>query len=408
MPGISTKEKRFNMKINKITKKDGTVVYRTAVYLGVDSLTGKKVKTYVTAKTKKALKTLSDLKIAEFEKNGKTRVREKVEFENFEALAMTWLDDYLLTVKSNSQTMMKSHFKLYILPALGNYKVEKITAPLLQSIVNQWAKKANTAPIINGKRPAGAGRDYKLLLNTVRRILDYAFQLGIISSNPARMVVAPRLKKRGKPKLKYLNNEQLKKFLNYLDSLEQTDKNIFSITLYKLLLDTGLRVSEALALNWSDIDYDNNSIHVDKTVDSAGNVQDSPKSESGIRDISVSDRTMLMLKQWQNRQRVLYRKRKIATRIVFASAIGGYLSRGHVTYDLNNHYKNAGINLTGFHAFRHTHASILLNAGADYKEIQHRLGHAKIGMTIDTYSHLAPDKAKETASIYEEALKKLS
>ena len=408
MPGISTKEKRFNMKINEITKKDGTVVYRTAVYLGVDSLTGKKVKTYVTAKTKKALKTLSDLKIAEFEKNGKTRVREKVEFENFEALAMTWLDDYLLTVKSNSQTMMKSHFKLYILPALGNYKVEKITAPLLQSIVNQWAKKANTAPIINGKRPAGAGRDYKLLLNTVRRILDYAFQLGIISSNPARMVVAPRLKKRGKPKLKYLNNEQLKKFLNYLDSLEQTDKNIFSITLYKLLLDTGLRVSEALALNWSDIDYDNKSIHVDKTVDSAGNVQDSPKSESGIRDISVSDRTMLMLKQWQNRQRVLYRKRKIATRIVFASAIGGYLSRGHVTYDLNNHYKNAGINLTGFHAFRHTHASILLNAGADYKEIQHRLGHAKIGMTIDTYSHLAPDKAKETASIYEEALKKLS
>lgn len=396
------------MKINEITKKDGTVVYRTAVYLGVDSLTGKKVKTYVTAKTKKALKTLSDLKIAEFEKNGKTRVREKVEFENFEALAMTWLDDYLLTVKSNSQTMMKSHFKLYILPALGNYKVEKITAPLLQSIVNQWAKKANTAPIINGKRPAGAGRDYKLLLNTVRRILDYAFQLGIISSNPARMVVAPRLKKRGKPKLKYLNNEQLKKFLNYLDSLEQTDKNIFSITLYKLLLDTGLRVSEALALNWSDIDYDNKSIHVDKTVDSAGNVQDSPKSESGIRDISVSDRTMLMLKQWQNRQRVLYRKRKIATRIVFASAIGGYLSRGHVTYDLNNHYKNAGINLTGFHAFRHTHASILLNAGADYKEIQHRLGHAKIGMTIDTYSHLAPDKAKETASIYEEALKKLS
>ena len=351
---------------------------------------------------------LSDLKIAEFEKNGKTRVREKVEFENFEALAMAWLDDYLLTVKSNSQTMMKSHFKLYIIPALGNYKVEKITAPLLQSIVNDWAKKANTAPIINGKRPAGAGRDYKLLLNTVRRILDYAFQLGIISSNPARMVVAPRLKKRGKPKLKYLNNEQLKKFLNYLDSLEQTDKNIFSITLYKLLLDTGLRVSEALALNWSDIDYDNNSIHVDKTVDSAGNVQDSPKSESGIRDISVSDRTMLILKQWQNRQRVLYRKRKIATRIVFASAIGGYLSRGHVTYDLNNHYKNAGINLTGFHAFRHTHASILLNAGADYKEIQHRLGHAKIGMTIDTYSHLAPDKAKETASIYEEALKKLS
>lgn len=408
MPGISTKEKRFNMKINKITKKDGTVVYRTAVYLGVDSLTGKKVKTYVTAKTKKALKTLSDLKIAEFEKNGKTRVREKVEFENFAALAMTWLDDYLLTVKSNSQAMMRSHFKLYIIPALGNYKVEKITAPLLQSIVNDWAKRANTASMNKGKRPIGSCRDYKLLLNTIRRILDYAFQLGVISSNPARMVVAPRLKVRRKQKLKYLDNRYLKKFLDYLGSLEQTDQNIFSITLYKLLLDTGLRIGEALALNWSDIDYDNNIIHIDKTVDRLGKVQDSPKTASGIRDISVSNRTMLMLKQWQNRQRVLYRKPGITTKIVFASAVGGYRARTNIAQELNNHYKNAGINLTGFHAFRHTHASLLLNAGADYKEIQHRLGHANISMTIDTYSHLAPDKAKETASIYEEALKKLS
>lgn len=396
------------MKINEITKKDGTVVYRTAVYLGVDSLTGKKVKTYVTAKTKKALKSLSDLKIAEFEKNGKTVVRKKVEFENFEALANAWLDDYLLTVKSNSQAMMRSYFKLYIIPALGDYKVEKITAPLLQSIVNGWAKRANTASLSKGRRPTGSCRDYKLLLNYIKRILDYGFQLGVIPSNPARLVVAPRLKTRQKKKIKHLNDKQLKQFLDYLDNLEQTDKNIFSITLYKLLLDTGLRIGEALALNWSDIDYDSCIIHVDKTVDRLGKVQDSPKSESGIRDISVSNRTMLMLKQWQNRQRVLYRKSKTTTRIVFASSVGKYIYANQMTSDINVHYKNAGINLTGFHAFRHTHASLLLNAGADYKEIQHRLGHAKISTTLDTYSHLAPDKAKETISIYEEALKKLS
>jgi Site-specific recombinase XerD len=335
-------------------------------------------------------------------------LREKVEFENFEALGNAWLDDYLLTVKSNSQAMMKSYFKNYIIPALGDYKVEKITAPLLQSIVNDWAKRANTASITKGKCPVGSCKNYKLLLNYIIRILDYAFQLGIISSNPARMVVAPRLKARGKKKIKYLNDTQLKKFLDYLDNLEQTDKNIFSITLYKLLLDTGLRIGEALSLNWSDIDFDNQIIHVYKTIDILGKVQDSPKSESGIRDISVSTRTMLMLKQWQNRQRVLYRKRKIPTRIVFASSVGGYRTRANIAPVLDNHYKNAGISLTGFHAFRHTHASILLNARADYKEIQHRLGHAKIGMTIDTYSHLASDKAKETASIYEKALEKLS
>ena len=131
------------------------------------------------------------------------------------------------------------------------------------------------------------------------------------------------------------------------------------------------------------------------------------KSKSGVRDISVSKRTMLMLKQWQNRQRVLHQKYRLSTHIVFSSSVGGHLSRGCVSRTLDTHYKNAGLALTGFHAFRHTHASLLLNAGADYKEIQHRLGHSKIGMTIDTYSHLAPDKAKETASIYEQALKNL-
>ncbi|XHB96153.1 N-terminal phage integrase SAM-like domain-containing protein [Lactococcus garvieae] len=113
---------------------------------------------------------------------------------------MAWLDDYLLTVKSNSQAMMRSYFKLYIIPALGDYKVEKITAPLLQSIVNGWAKRANTASLSKGKRPAGSCRNYTLILSTVRRILDFAFQMGVISSNPARMVVAPRLKARGKIK----------------------------------------------------------------------------------------------------------------------------------------------------------------------------------------------------------------
>ncbi|AGM99267.1 integrase [Streptococcus iniae] len=60
-----------------------------------------------------------------------------------------------------------------------------------------------------------------------------------------------------------------------------------------------------------------------------------------------------------------------------------------------------------FHAFRHTHASLLLNAGISYKELQYRLGHATLAMTMDIYSHLSIDKEKEAVSYYEKAINSL-
>ncbi|MGI1723227.1 tyrosine-type recombinase/integrase, partial [Streptococcus uberis] len=64
----------------------------------------------------------------------------------------------------------------------------------------------------------------------------------------------------------------------------------------------------------------------------------------------------------------------------------------------------AGIPRFTFHAFRHTHASLLLNAGISYKELQYRLGHSNIAMTLDVYSHLSKDKEKEAVSYFEKAI----
>ena len=60
-----------------------------------------------------------------------------------------------------------------------------------------------------------------------------------------------------------------------------------------------------------------------------------------------------------------------------------------------------------FHAFRHTHASLLLNAGISYKELQYRLGHATLAMTMDIYGHLSNDKEKEAVSYFEKAINSL-
>ena len=124
------------MNIKKITKKDGTIKYRTNVYLGIDSLTGKKVQTTATATTRKMCEIKANQAISNFIKNGSTVAREKVFFDDFNALAMSWFDSYKLTVKANSIRVANNYLKVYLLPALGSYRIEKINSVLFCKVLS--------------------------------------------------------------------------------------------------------------------------------------------------------------------------------------------------------------------------------------------------------------------------------
>lgn len=396
------------MNIKEITKKDGTKVYRTNVYLGVDSLTGKQVRTSVTAQSRKMCDTKAHQAINDFIANGSTIAREKVAFDNFEALALSWFDSYKLTVKVNSVRVANNYLKVYILPELGEYRVDKITPTLLQVIVNQWAENANTAVITNGRRERGKCKSYKLLLNFIKRILDYGVQLGALTENPATKVFPPKLKARTAKKIKYFDNEELKRFLTYLDTLESTTENQMRTTLYRFLLATGLRVGEALALFWSDIDFIDKSVSVNKTIvqTMAKNtrIQDSPKTAQSDRVVTLDGATIALLKEWKKRQNsnVI----ALGDSLVFSYNEHAYAYASEARI-LTNHFERARIPNIGFHGFRHTHASLLMNNDVNPKEIQKRLGHTKIATTLDTYSHLAKSKEKETAEKFGSILKAL-
>ncbi|WP_242359738.1 tyrosine-type recombinase/integrase [Lactococcus petauri] len=393
------------MNIKKVTKKDGTIVYRASVYLGVDSLTGKQVRTTATAKTRKQCEIKANQAINKFNKNGRTVARERVEFENFEALALKWFENYKLTVKENSIRVTNNLLKVYLLPALGSYKLDKINVVLLQDLVNKWAKNANTALITNGRREKGKSKDYKLLLNYIKRILDYAIQLGTIDNNPAKQVIPPKLKTRTSQKIKYFDNDNLKKFLNYLDSLELTVEHQRNITLYKLLLATGLRVGEALVLTWSDINFKKQCLIVSKTLIQKNNTaQNSAKTKESNRTVFLDIDTLQMLKKWQYKQND--GMIPLQDCLIFSyHQIMKYYSTERET--LIKHFKKAGVPNIGFHGFRHTHASLLMNNDVNPKEIQHRLGHADYSITMNTYSHLAKHKEKDTAEKFGNILKEL-
>ena len=387
------------MKITEYKKKNGTIVYRASVYLGVDKLTGKKARTTVTANTKKGIRIKAREAVNAFANNGYS-VKEKPTITTYKELVALWWESYKNTIKPNSQQSMEGIVRLHILPVFGDYKLDKLTTPIIQQQVNKWADKAN-------KGEKGAYANYSFLNNINRRILHYGVTMQAIQHNPARDVIIPRKQQNKEHKVKFFSNQELKQFLEHLDNLDLSSyENLFDYVLYKTLLATGCRINEALALHWSDIDLHNATVNITKTLNHLGEIN-SPKSEASYRTIDIDPQTIEVLKVYQKRQRQEAWKLGRTETVVFSDFIHKYPNNKTLSTRLNTRFKHAGVPNIGFHGFRHTHASLLLNSGIPYKELQHRLGHSTLAMTMDTYSHLSKEKAKTAVSFYEKAVSSL-
>ena len=381
------------MNIKEVIKKDGTKVYRSNVYLGVDSITGKKVKTTITGRTKKEVKAKAQQAQSNFKANGST-VFKRVKVTTYRELTDLWLENYQMTVKPQTLVSTRQFLKNHILPVFGDMQLDKIHIAHIQSWVNKLAFK-----IVN----------YGVAASINKRILQYGVSMQLIPFNPAREVILPRPQKAGANRIKFIDKEDLKTFLDYMERLAPTAYNYYyDSVLYKLLLATGCRYGEAVALEWSDIDFDSATISITKTYNRIVKQVGTPKSKAGIRTISIDNKTILMLKQYRNRQRQAFMEiGSPAPALVFSTTVSQYPNSDARTKSLRYRCKEAGIPQFTFHAFRHTHASLLLNAGISYKELQHRLGHATLAMTMDTYSHLSKEKEKEAVLYYEKALQNL-
>ena len=389
----------MTMNITEYKKKNGATVYRASVYLGVDKLTGKKARTTVTASTKKGVKIKAREAVNAFAANGYS-VKEKPTITTYRELVALWWESYKNTIKPNSQQSMEGIVRLHILPVFGDYKLEKLTTPIIQQQVNKWADKAN-------KGEKGAYANYSFLNNINRRILQYGVTMQAIQHNPARDVIIPRKQQNKEHKVKFFSNQELKQFLDYLDNLDLSSyENLFDYVLYKTLLASGCRIGEALALEWSDIDLKKGIISISKTLNRYQETN-TPKSKAGLREIDIDKDTVSLLKQYKKRQQVQSWQLGRSEGIVFTPFTTKYAYACLLRKRLQGHFKSAGVPDISFHGFRHTHATIMLYAGIEAKDLQYRLGHSNISMTLNTYVHATKEGAKKAVSIFESAISNL-
>ncbi|RKV65795.1 MAG: site-specific integrase, partial [Streptococcus sp.] len=328
-----------NKKITKISKQSGDTSYSIkGVYIGTDVKTGKRITKTITAKTLKSL----DRKIVEakiqFEKSGST-IKETIQIDNFESLAEIWFSNFKTWVSShNTINRVRGYLDTYIIPHFGDYKPDQIEPSDVQLWVNKLARRAKKSVDSGVKRaPKGSAKDFGAMAHKVSDIFDFGITNCGLTTNPAKAIKIPPKPKANKERIMVLHDEDLKLWLSYLETLQNTRANRRFKVICNTLLASALRINELLALEITDLDFETNEILVSKTLmwKSANKklgikgemvCKQAPKTDSGNRRVAVPLSIMKNLKEFHEEMTAYFEKHGLPkSTLIFPTIYGNYM-----------------------------------------------------------------------------------
>lgn len=370
--------------IKKYTTKNGETRYLFQTYLGIDPATGKERRT-----TRRGFKTQKEAKQAErnllldVEENGlPSNQSDGFRDPTFEELAQLWLENYKTTVKPSTFENVKSKVEKMTEEHFKELKLKKITVAYCQKVVIELSKTYVL---------------YNHYLSVINRIFKYAVLMDILDSNPFDKVIKPKSRQTQR-KGNFLTKEELKEFLK----LAKTATLSYFFPLVHLMSYTGLRQGEALALKWSDIDFENKKITVNKTAARIKEKQtlQTPKTKNSKRVISIDPTTLSILKSWKKDQIKIYFKNgkhfEGDDNFIFTNQRAEWVHIHNFIPYFKRFVTDHKLKTITPHGLRHTHASLLFSAGVEPKNISDRLGHSTVQITLDLYTHITEEQRTDT------------
>lgn len=310
--------------------------------------------------------------------------------------------------KATTCTNYKSYYNTYIKDTIGKKQIAKITKADCQRIINEMLE--------SGKRHSTMA-NLKSCLNIV---FESAIDDDIIMKNPAKnlQILQTESKKRTA-----IEPRQIELFMDYVRNNAQYS---YSYPAFVVLFNLGVRIGEMAALTWEDINFKDNVITINKTVNRYRKADygftmaaASPKSKTSVRDISMNNivKTTLLKLKMQNVTPAVSlpyvddsgRIRGHISGFVFLNSVGNVwnepnfrkLIKRIIEHQNREAEKNHTEQLEDFcpHMARHTYTSLTYSAGADVKIVSQILGHASTSVTLDTYTHLTEDKKREQEAV---------
>lgn len=334
-----------------------------------------------------------------------------------------WFNEYCkLNLKYNSLLNYQVHIEKHIKPNLGEFRLSSLTPATIQKFINSLRQKGLSKSHVGG------------IKSTLTTALNYAVQpLGLININPALSVIMPKFEKKDENRY-FIEKKDFDRILNRFPSSSN-----FYIALI-LGYTCGLRISETYALDWDHIDFENKTLRVDSSLYKrfqntsnqskvSGWYIGTPKTDTSTRTISLDDFTLEVLRKEKNTQlenklfygehyTKIYKKEYLdengnkvykiiesvedldleKINLINIKENGEMLTIDSFKYCARVIKHDMGIGFN-YHSLRHTHATLLVENGANPKNVAARLGHSKIDLTLNLYTHNTEKMENETVSI---------
>lgn len=231
----------------------------------------------------------------------------------------------------------------------------------------------------------------KLRKTYYKLFFDYALKVGYIEVNPVNQVILPKsrvtLEEINRKKNKFLTRREMKMLLDYISTRNvHKDKGM----LFEFLFLTGLRIGEALALRWENVDVENKLLNIHHTLNFHASVSDdrkllSPKTIYSYRTISINDRCIEILKHFQ--------EKNPNVEFLFLNNKGNILDKNNLNFVFKKlcqecFGERAEERKYSLHMLRHSHITLLVEMNIPIKVIMERVGHANEKMILQVYSHV--------------------
>lgn len=363
-------------------RKNGSYEIKVSCGYGVDGKQRNQYKSYYpeSGMTPKQIEKEVNRQAIMFEEDCKKgQITSAIKFETF---AEQWLEEYAkINLRATSYSKMIQVTKR-IYPALGHKRLDKITSRDIQKfIIGLLVDEKN---MNNGKSLSRKTAVHHL--NFISDVFNYAVRMGMLTDNPCRRVVVPKI-------------EQTEKEIYTLDEVKKLFSNLSAEPLnYQVYLTlaiySGFRRSEMLGLEWKDINFTYNTIKIRRTSQytaEKGIYTDTTKTKKSQRISKFPETVIELLKRFQQEQS------KEAERLgskwenhdrLFTKWNGAPMHPQTPYKWLRDYCEKINIPFRGLHTLRHLHASLLIYEGMDVVAVSADMGHSVVGTTLNLYSHM--------------------
>ncbi len=358
------------------------------IYDGLDPVTGRERRIWHPAGTDRTDAERLAARLAA-QLNGRNDDARALSFGAF--LTTRWLPGKRMTLSMSTWDGYRRKIDRHIVPALGRTAIRRLRPAHLESLYEAMLRPTN------GRKPLAA----KTVLDVhliIRGALEDAVRKGLVSRNVALVAHAPKLRSIPRVEQQTWTAEQLQEFLRCA-----AGHRLFPA--FWLATTTGMRRSELLGLRWRDIDLSEGTLSVNRGLVAVGYElhESRGKTRNSRRRIDLDPTTVSVLTAWRGWQQAEHAA--VGTRDsgwVFTDAEGNPVHPHAISQAFERIATRAQLPVIRLHDVRHTHATLLIEAGVHVKVVSERLGHANPTFTIETYQHVIPGMQADAARVFEQ------